>query len=1483
VTPCVTECKAGWKCAAIPSPGGDIATVCVPKFGRLCDPCDKSSQCESLGLKDAVCVDQGPQGRFCGIACAGDSDCDAGYACQAVTSVEGAATKQCVRKAKEGDANAFGTCDCSPWAVQQKLTTACYQFIKDDKGGVIGKCQGQRACSDQGLSACSVPEVKAETCNGQDDDCDGKTDEAACDDKNACTDDSCDAAAKTCIHAPKDGPCDADGSVCTENDQCKDGKCVAGAPKACDDNNACTKDACDPAKGCTQTADDNVPCSDQNPCTVGDVCQAGQCKNGAPKVCTPPDSCVAANCDIESGNCSYKKKKDGSPCDDGTACTAADTCADGVCDGTPTPCDDKNPCTNDSCDAKEGCQNVANTAACDDGDPCTTGEECANKACAKGQALVCKDNNPCTDDACDAKAGKCAYTNNTAPCNDDTACTAADGCKDGACQGETVPCDDKNPCTNDSCDPKAGCQNQANVAACDDGDACTVGDACAQKVCQQGEKLQCKDDNPCTDDGCDAKVGKCAYPFNAAACSDGTVCTAGDTCKDGACQGQAVVCGDQNPCTVDTCDAKTGCANTPTGGPCDDGDACTDNDTCKDKQCAGLAKAKESCDDKNPCTDDSCGAKTGCVHANNTLACDDNNACTVKDTCAGGACKGGADICKCNTDADCAAGNTGNPCNGTLFCDKSAAPYSCKTKPGSVITCTGSTPCVQVACDPKLAKCAPTNINEGGTCNADNSKCTPDDKCVAGLCKPFGTLNCDDKNPCTNDSCSPSIGCQYTNNTNSCDADGDLCTAGDKCSNGTCLPGAKKACTDSNPCTVDACDPKTAQCSFAGLPDGATCSDSNACTENDACAKGICGGTGKNCNDGNVCTDDKCSNGVCQPLPAAGSPPCDDGNICSAADACANGTCKGKAKCDDGAVCTEDQCEPGTGKCSSFAKVCDDGNPCTVDACDPALGGCNAVPAKDGPLGDTLCDYEDTCAQGFEGCKGGSKACVFGTPKLNSEGTACGANTGTCKAGVCSCGAGQVMAQGVCTSCPAWPAGKTIYVHGSLASGVDNLCCGRTKNANTLGGYCNTVTQALAVLDAQTDKVSWKIMVQGDSADTMSVKESYPIVLRHGVQVGNTAGTPCFPGKAGLVSLTASGGALHYVYGVRFGGCTGGSAKASIGVDVPLGTTIRLANAEFVGAAVGGRVRGTLEPYTYGLRFAGSGIGLRVDGGKVMYGSGTGYEVFLDGNDIGMLCRTDNGSAQSTAAAFFRVTGKGSIGVWASTNCVFSPTTSSHIGVASTAQTSLCGSKVMTEGLRADSNAVVTLTGLVAGCTLGDAIALRSNPAYAVNNPQVSLSGSHIRNAGCAGVYVEAGKLSGNTNVFRNSHWGLVYRSALATGTAPIGLNGVASATVKHNRFYCNGKAEPGNCCTPESCPDGYQVWNNSGQQLNLNYNEWVDAPIVQHNCDANLQNCTCVAATTCPASPPDGAKVVNSPFAQGVPGASTDGYSLMVSKPVCK
>jgi hypothetical protein len=62
---------------------------------------------------------------------------------------------------------------------------------------------------------------------------------------------------------------------------------------------------------------------------------------------------------------------DGTPCDDGDACTFADACGAGVCaPASVVGCDDGDPCTVDLCDPAGGaCFHDA--VFCDDGDPCT--------------------------------------------------------------------------------------------------------------------------------------------------------------------------------------------------------------------------------------------------------------------------------------------------------------------------------------------------------------------------------------------------------------------------------------------------------------------------------------------------------------------------------------------------------------------------------------------------------------------------------------------------------------------------------------------------------------------------------------------------------------------------------------------------------------------------------------------------------------------------------------------------------------------------------------------------------------------------------------------------------------------------------------------------------------------------------------------------------------------------------------------------------
>src|SRR5207253_2854691 len=53
--------------------------------------------------------------------------------------------------------------------------------------------------------------------------------------------------------------------------------------------------------------------------------------------------------------------------------------------------------------------------------------------------------------------------------------------------------------------------------------------------------------------------------------------------------------------------------------------------------------------------------------------------------------------------------------------------------------------------------------------------CTAGEVCSGGTCQPGTPRNCNDGNPCTDDSCNPTTGCVHTNNTASCD-DGNACT-----------------------------------------------------------------------------------------------------------------------------------------------------------------------------------------------------------------------------------------------------------------------------------------------------------------------------------------------------------------------------------------------------------------------------------------------------------------------------------------------------------------------------------------------------------------------------------------------------------------------------------------------------------------------------------------------------------------------------------
>ncbi|MBM4345578.1 MAG: hypothetical protein FJ100_19580 [Deltaproteobacteria bacterium] len=378
------------------------------------------------------------------------------------------------------------------------------------------------------------------------------------------------------------------------------------------------------------------------------------------------------------------------------------------------------------------------------------------------------------------------------------------------------------------------CSQGLCTKSCTPGDECGGG-VCVQKICKPIERVECTADVDCEkaspSNGCRSAVcagGKCAFAAPLAGVLCGTKCEAGTwipgQCSQGQCiaaKGTAPVdCNDSNACTEDTCGATTGCVHAHRTATCDDGDACTINDTCANGECKGSAG---SCDDAKPCTLDSCQKATGCLNSNVTSPCDDGNACTQGDVCSGGLCAGTAT--NCDDKVACTADS----------CD--AGKGGCQHQPLDA-PCATTNPCAVGACN--LTKgCTSIAAANGAPCTKADP-CTVASACQAGLCTATVPKKCDDGNPCTIDSCDSVKGCTADPApTGNCD-DGNPCTTGDNCQGGLCSAKGAAACNDTNPCTDDKCEPSKG---CVNAPSTAACDDGDPCSSNDSCSGGTCAGT----------------------------------------------------------------------------------------------------------------------------------------------------------------------------------------------------------------------------------------------------------------------------------------------------------------------------------------------------------------------------------------------------------------------------------------------------------------------------------------------------------------------------------------------------------------------------------------------------------------------------------------------------------------
>ncbi len=283
-----------------------------------------------------------------------------------------------------------------------------------------------------------------------------------------------------------------------------------------------------------------------------------------------------------------------------------------------------------------------------------------------------------------------------------------------------------------------------------------------------------------------------------APCTDGNACTA-DKCKLGACIATPKVCDDKLPCTTDSCNTLSGdCTVTnDDSASCTDGLACTTGDKCVAGKCVVTPKV---CDDGKPCTKDSCVAATGnCAVVNdNTLKCTGTEKCKAY-TCSAGSCVIGPLVC-----------NDSNPCTKDS-CD--IATGACTFTPDDASVCTGTVPCNNYKCN--LGKC------EGTPKVCDDGK-----QCTKGACYNSGQK----AGQCT----------YLTFDLNGTCSDGSACTTGDKCAAlGLCV-GINKDCNDDNQCTYDKCYTNSGNCYHEFAPSGAPCSDGKACTTGDSCQTGKC-------------------------------------------------------------------------------------------------------------------------------------------------------------------------------------------------------------------------------------------------------------------------------------------------------------------------------------------------------------------------------------------------------------------------------------------------------------------------------------------------------------------------------------------------------------------------------------------------------------------------------------------------------------------
>ncbi|MCB9593281.1 MAG: hypothetical protein H6719_11165 [Sandaracinaceae bacterium] len=246
----------------------------------------------------------------------------------------------------------------------------------------------------------------------------------------------------------------------------------------------------------------------------------------------------------------------------------------------------------------------------------------------------------------------------------------------------------------------------------------------------------------------------------------------------------------------------------------------------------------------------------------------------------------------------------------------------------------------------------------------DASACTQGDACRADGTCGADPIDCDDADPCTDDSCEAEFGCVRTNNTASCD-DGFWCNGADTCRDGLCqdhgAPPCPAFCNEMSmaceECMVDAdcgapttgawgaCGGFSGTCGQSGTQSrpvmtprcmAGTCSveastDTQACTRDTSgvsCGTttyttwGSCGGYSNACDttgtQSRTRTQRLCAGGACTSVNNGESRACSrtvaNGTSCGSGSACCSGACV--------SITSSTRCGGCNVNCSSIGRTC---------------------------------------------------------------------------------------------------------------------------------------------------------------------------------------------------------------------------------------------------------------------------------------------------------------------------------------------------------------------------------------------------------------------------------------------------------------------------------------------------------------------------------------------------------------------------------